>query len=104
MLAIPAARVAEMQRTIAMHAHCMHYVAPDGVAAKGPRGGAGVRGAADAFDVALGGAWLLSRGEEPANATLCTPRPLPAGWAPTTPTTHERRSVGAAEQRQRGGR
>lgn len=79
-----------MQRTIARHAHCMHYFVPEmgeGASGVGQSEGAhrasGVRGASDAFDVAVNGAWALSRGEDPANATLCVPRPLPAGWAPT---------------------
>ena len=68
----------------------MHYFVPEmgegasgGGQSEGAHRASGVRGASDAFDVAVNGAWALSRGEDPANATLCVPRPLPAGWAPT---------------------
>ena len=84
----------------------MHYFVPEmreGASGGGQNEGAlrasGVRGSSDAFDVAVNGAWALSRGEDPANATLCVPRPLPAGWAPTPASTtrpREARARGSA--------
>lgn len=56
--AVPSSDVQQMQRTIAEHAHCMHYAVPT------PRGSMNERGslseAADAFEITLIGAWFRS--------------------------------------------
>ena len=76
---ISAAAIRDMQRTIATHGHCLHYLdRNDSLATKAPadgnnftRGRQQIGSAMDAFDITSRGSWLLSRGVDPANSSLC---------------------------------
>ena len=57
---ISQARVASMQRTIAEHAHCLHYADRSGAE---PKAGA-LSSAPDAFSIALQGSWELAQSGE----------------------------------------
>ena len=87
-------QVRAMQRVIAEHAHCMHYVhatPPNGSQPAAVPGMAHLGGVADAFEISMQGVLALQRGEAPdrnglvapAGARLCQRVPLPRdapGW------------------------
>ena len=91
---IPLKRILQMQHTIAMHAHCLHYHQPTiarepaRLLADSSSGSADlsrVGDADDAFEITLKGSWLVARhkqGEIPANelaarsSKLCKSVPL----------------------------
>ena len=76
---ISAAAISDMQRTIAAHGHCLHYLdrndsIPTRVLADGSslaRGRQRIGSAMDAFDITSHGSWLLSKGVDPTNGSLC---------------------------------
>ena len=76
---ISAAAISDMQRTIAAHGHCLHYLdrndsMPTRVLADGSslaRGRQRIGSAMDAFDITSHGSWLLSKGVDPTNGSLC---------------------------------
>tara|TARA_B100000780_G_C21021457_1_gene409403 strand:- start:484 stop:867 length:384 start_codon:yes stop_codon:yes gene_type:complete len=76
---ISAAAIGDMQRTIATHGHCLHYLDSNGsvpaqVLVDGSnftRGRQRIGSAMDAFDITSQGSWLLSKGVDPANGSLC---------------------------------
>ena len=70
--AVPAAQVRAMQRVIAEHAHCMHYVHATPHNGTQPAPSPHMARAADAFEISLKGVLALQRGEDPdLGAGLC---------------------------------
>ena len=63
--AVPAAQVRAMQRVIAEHAHCMHYVHATPRNGTQPAAVPHMARAADAFEISLQGVLALQRGEDP---------------------------------------
>ena len=67
------------RKWLAAHGHCLHYLdrndsVPTKVLADGSnftRGRQRIGAAMDAFDITSQGSWLLSKGVNPANGSLC---------------------------------
>ena len=76
---ISTAAISDMQRTIASHGHCLHYLdRNDSKPTKVLAGGSNftrvrqrIGSVIDAFDITSQGSWLLSKGVDPANGSLC---------------------------------
>eukprot|EP00908_Phaeocystis_cordata_P022455 Transcript_4872.p1 GENE.Transcript_4872~~Transcript_4872.p1 ORF type:complete len:470 (+),score=86.57 Transcript_4872:40-1449(+) len=108
---ISAAAVSDMQKTIAAHGHCLHYLdrndsAPT-LAAPVDGGGNVTRArqrigsAMDAFDITLHGSWLLATGGDPANGSLCrSHRDVKREVRGTSPSPRKQR-LGLARSSQR---
>ena len=82
-----------MRRSLAEHAHCLHYAAPPRAAGGDVTAGM-IGSAADAFDVILAGSWRRSAAT-PSQAPLC--RAVPVGSAPRPPPAALRRAAPPAE-------
>ena len=90
---IEGSAIAAMRRSLAEHAHCLHYAAPPRAAGGDVTAGM-IGSAADAFDVILAGSWRRSAAT-PSQAPLC--RAVPVGSAPRPPPAALRRAAPPAE-------